>query len=129
MCIRDSTIDCHAQAVERRHRRRVGQTTHAPAVAFGLPDAAPVATLDGLRVTINGEPVEGQFVAAPGDRVGVDLLWQPLTPDRYPYQSIVEIVDHTQQKVAAQDLQVGWRDTVLDLWRPYLCLLYTSRCV
>ncbi|HQY91557.1 hypothetical protein [Caldilinea sp.] len=95
-------------------------TTHAPAVAFGLPDAAPVATLDGLRVTINGEPVEGQFVAAPGDRVGVDLLWQPLTPDRYPYQSIVEIVDHTQQKVAAQDLQVGWRDTVLDLWRPYL---------
>ncbi|MBE2239732.1 MAG: hypothetical protein IAE81_18240 [Caldilineaceae bacterium] len=96
------------------------EATHEPAAPFGQDNTDPVATLAGLRVTVNGEPVKGQFVAAPGDSIAVDLLWQPLTPDRYPYQSIVEIVDHAQRKVAAQDLQVGWRDTVLDLWRPYL---------
>lgn len=93
--------------------------THAAGVAFGAP-AAPVATLAGLRIAVEGAPVTGRFVAAPGDGVTVDLLWQPLTPDRAAYQSFVEIVDAAQQKVAGQDLQVGWRDTVLELWQPYL---------
>lgn len=93
--------------------------TQAPDVTFGAPDA-PVATLDGLRVAVDDAPVGESFRAAPGDRVTVDLLWQPLTPDRAAYQSFVEIVDAAQQKVAGQDLQVGWRDTVRELWQPYL---------
>lgn len=93
--------------------------THPANVVFG-PQEAPVATLAGLRVAVEGAPVEGRFLAAPGDRVAVDLLWQPLTPDRAAYQSFVEIVDAAQQKVAGQDLQVGWRDSVRELWQPYL---------
>ncbi|HAJ38288.1 MAG TPA: hypothetical protein DCL15_21665 [Chloroflexi bacterium] len=93
--------------------------THVADATFGAPEA-PVATLSGLRVAVEGAPMEGRFRAAPGDRVSVDLLWQPLTPDRAAYQSFVEIVDAAQQKVAGQDLQVGWRDTVRELWQPYL---------
>jgi hypothetical protein len=93
--------------------------THAAGVVFG-PPGAPVATLDGVRVAVEGAPVTGRFLAAPGDRVTVELLWQPLTPDLAAVQSFVEIVDAAQQKVAGQDLQVGWRDTVRELWQPYL---------
>lgn len=94
--------------------------THAADVLFGAPEA-PVARLAGLSIAVEGTPVVGEsFHAAPGDRVTVDLLWQPLTPDRAEYQSFVEIVDVAQHKVAAQDLQVGWRDTVRELWQPYL---------
>ncbi len=93
--------------------------THLADVTFGGPET-PIATLTGLRVTVEDAPVTGRFRAAPGDRVAVDLLWQPLTPDRAAYQSFVEIVDAAQQKVAAQDLQVGWRGTVRELWQPYL---------
>ena len=92
---------------------------HTPAVTFGLLEGA-AARLVGVRITVAGAPAVGRVLAAPGDRMAVDLLWQPLTPDRTPYQSVVEIVDAAQQKVAAQDLQVGWRDTVRKLWQPSL---------
>ena len=93
--------------------------THTPEVTFGTAEGA-VARLIGVRVAVAGAPVVGRARAAPGDRVAVDLLWQPLTPDRTAYQSFVEIVDAAQHKVAAQDLQVGWRDTVRELWQPSL---------
>ena len=95
-------------------------TTHAPAVVFGPPDAPPIATLGGVRATIDGRPLEETSSVAPGQRMTVDLLWQEITPDIYPYQSVIEIVDHAQQKVAALDLQVGWRSDALSLWHDYL---------
>src|SRR5690606_38717485 len=95
-------------------------TTHTPAAAFGQPDAPPVATLGGVRATVDGAPLDDASTVAPGDRVAVDLLWRDITPDAEPFQSVVEIVDHAQQKVAALDLQVGWRSDALNLWHDYL---------
>lgn len=93
--------------------------THAADVVFG-PLEAPVATLAGVRLAVDDAPVAGRFLATPGDRITIELLWQPSTPNRTAYQSFIEIVDAAQQKVAAQDLQVGWRGTVRELWQPYL---------
>ena len=95
-------------------------TTHTPAATFGQPDTPPVATLDGVRATVDGMPLDDAITVAPGDRVAVDLLWRDITPDADPFQSVIEIVDHAQQKVAALDLQVGWRSDALNLWHDYL---------
>ena len=94
--------------------------THTPAVAFAPPNAAPIATLGGVRATVDGKPLGETSSVTPGQRVAVDLLWQNITPEVYPYQSAIEIIDHAQQKVAALDLQVGWRSNVLNLWHDYL---------
>ncbi len=95
-------------------------TTHVPAVVFGPPDAPPVATLGGVRATVDGMPLEETSTVTPGQSMTVELLWQDITPEVYPFQSVVEIVDHAQQKVAALDLQLGWRSDVLNLWHDYL---------
>lgn len=94
--------------------------THAPVSTFGQPGAPPVATLGGVRATVDGAPLDDASTVASGDGVAVDLLWRNITPDADPYQSVIEIVDHAQQKVAALDLQVGWRSDALNLWHDYL---------
>ncbi len=95
-------------------------TTYAPAATFGQPDALPVATLGGVRATVGDAPLNDTSSVAASDRIAIDLLWHTITPEVYPYQSVIEIVDHALQKVAALDLQVGWRNDVLNLWHDYL---------
>ncbi len=70
------------------------EPTHDVGVNFGMADGVPVATLGAVRVAVDGTPLDAATTVAPGATVGVDLLWQQLTPDVYPYQSLVEIVDH-----------------------------------